>query len=100
MKTLVFSVLFATSTTVFAQNGEIRTVSDSTQSITRQTQQLREVAVTGTVPKTKMRDDGMVTRVVGSAIANAGSAEDALTRIPGLVNINGKLSVVGKGTPI
>ena len=99
MKTLVFSVLFATSTTAFAQNGEIRIVSDSTQSITRQTQQLREVAVTGTVPKTKMRDDAMVTRVVGSAIANAGSAEDALTRIPGLVNINGKLSVVGKGTP-
>lgn len=82
-----------------AQNGEIRTVTDSTQSIIKKTQRLKGVSVVASVPKTKLRGDAMVTRVVGSSVANAGSAEDALARIPGLINMQGKINVIGKGEP-
>ena len=60
---------------------------------------LQEVKVT--VPsKTRMNGDAMLTRIVGTAVANAGSAVDALAKVPGMMTRNGELQVIGKGTPI
>lgn len=44
--------------------------------------------------------DAMLTRIVGTAVANAGSAVDALAKVPGMMTRNGELQVIGKGTPI
>lgn len=60
---------------------------------------LQEVKVT--VPfKTRMNGDALITRIVGTSIANAGTANDALAKIPGMMKQNGELQVIGKGTPI
>lgn len=50
--------------------------------------------------KTKMKGNGMLTRVVGTSIATAGTALDVLSRIPGMMTLNGELQVIGRGTPI
>lgn len=99
MRSTIITLLLASSATAFAQNGEITLLKDTTQSITNTTQNLKEVAVVVSVPKTKMKGDAMITRIVGTAIANAGSAEDALARVPGMIRMNGELQVVGKGAP-
>jgi len=59
-----------------------------------------EITVKAEMPKTYMRGDAQVTRVAGSVLAVAGSAEDALSKVPGLINRNGQLEVIGKGSPV
>lgn len=60
---------------------------------------LEEVKVT--VPaKTKMKGGAMITRVVGTSVATAGTALDALARIPGMMTMNSELHVIGKGVPV
>lgn len=60
---------------------------------------LQEVKVTASA-KTRMNGDAMVTRIVGTSIANAGTAKDALAKVPGMMVRNGELEVIGKGTPV
>ncbi|MDO4993079.1 MAG: hypothetical protein Q4E26_09010, partial [Prevotellaceae bacterium] len=52
------------------------------------------------IAKTKMKGNGMLTRVVGTSIATTGTALDVLSRIPGMMTLNGELQVIGRGTPI
>lgn len=59
---------------------------------------LHEVKVAAPA-KTRMKGDAMVTRIVGTVMANAGTAVDALSKVPGMMTRNGALEVIGKGTP-
>ena len=49
-----------------------------------QTQQLDEVVVKSSMPKTRAKGDAMRTTVAGSILEKSGSANDALSRIPSL----------------
>ena len=95
MRTITTAFLVAMASTVFPQtNKDIDIKEDSLfKSV-----MLQEVKVSAPA-KTKMKGNSMVTRVVGTAIATAGTAEDALARIPGMMKIKGELQVIGKGAP-
>ena len=56
---------------------------DTTQWFNK-TQELGEVVVNSTLPKTRAKGDAMRTTVTGSILEKAGSASDALKRIPSL----------------
>ena len=62
--------------------------------------QIEEVTVKASLPKTRMRGDAIFTRVTGSVLEHAGTAEDVLSKVPGLVVKQGQIEVLGKGTPI
>lgn len=101
MKTKIMIALLCMSAVVAsAQDGKRKVLKDSTQSITQVTQALESVDVVVKVQKTRMNGDVMVTRIAGSTLSNAGTAEDALAKVPGLMRRNGTLEVIGKGTPI
>lgn len=61
---------------------------------------LGEVVVKSTAPKTKMKNGAMVTRIEGSVLESAGTAEELLARVPGMMRMGGEIQVIGKGTPI
>ena len=98
---LALSMLAATSSIV-CQAEKMEAPSDSlsaAQDSIYKSLTLQEVKVT--VPsKTRMNGDAMLTRIVGTAVANAGTAVDALAKVPGMMTRNGELQVIGKGTPI
>lgn len=52
-----------------------------------------------TRPSTTMKGNALVTNVEGSSLAIAGTANDVLTRVPMVVENDGKLEVFGKGVP-
>lgn len=63
------------------------------------TVELGEVTVSATRPSTTMKGNALVTNVEGSSLAIAGTANDVLTRVPMVVENDGKLEVFGKGAP-
>ena len=64
------------------------------------TNQLGEVTVKASLPKTELKRDALVTTVQGSALSKAGTANDVLARVPGVISNNGSIEVFGKGTPL
>lgn len=46
---------------------------------------LGEVVVSATRPRTKIKDDALVTTIENSALAHAGTANDVLGRVPGVI---------------
>ncbi len=67
--------------------------------LTPSTVELGEVVVRATRPSTTMKGNALVTNVEGSSLAIAGTANDVLTRVPMVVENDGKLEVFGKGAP-
>lgn len=67
--------------------------------LTPATVELGEVVVRATRPSTTMKGNALVTNVEGSSLAIAGTANDVLTRVPMVVENDGKLEVFGKGAP-
>lgn len=63
------------------------------------TEMLSEVVVKGTLPKTRMKGDAMVTGVAGTVLEKAGSMEQLLDRIPNVTSYGGAIEVFGRGTP-
>ena len=63
-------------------------------------QLLDEVVVKGTLPKTQIKGDAMVTSVENSVLATLGSANDVLGKIPGVIHKGESIGVLGKGTPV
>lgn len=61
--------------------------------------ELGEVTVSATRPSTTMKGNALVTGVEGTSLALAGTANDVLTRVPMVVENDGKLEVFGKGAP-
>ena len=62
--------------------------------------QLQEVVVKGQLPYTRLRGDAMVTRITGSVLEKAGTAQDVLRKVPGIIRKGEDLEVVGRGTPV
>lgn len=60
---------------------------------------LGEVVVKGNLPVTHIKGGALVTNVAGSILEKAGSAQDVLGRIPGILRKGDELSVFGRGTP-
>ena len=67
--------------------------------LTPATTELGEVTVCAARPSTTMKGNALVTNVEGSSLALAGTANDVLTRVPMVVENDGKLEVFGKGAP-
>ena len=63
-------------------------------------QMLGEVVVKGNLPVTRMKGDAMVTSVENSVLSKVGSANDVLTKIPGITKKQDAFEVFGKGTPL
>lgn len=63
-------------------------------------QMLEEVVVKGNLPVTRMKGDAMVTSVENSVLSKVGSANDVLTKIPGITKKQDAFEVFGKGTPL
>ena len=61
---------------------------------------LGEVTVKANLPKTELKRDALVTTIQGSALSRAGTANDVLARVPGVISSNGGIEVFGKGTPL
>lgn len=64
------------------------------------TQLLGEVVVKGNLPVTRMKGDTLVTSVQNSVLAKAGSANDVLGKVPGILKDKDSFEVFGKGTPL
>ncbi len=63
-------------------------------------QLLSEVIIKGELPVTRLKGDALVTNVAGSLLEKVGTAEEVLSKIPGILAENGALTVFGRGTPI
>ncbi|MDO5447079.1 MAG: outer membrane beta-barrel family protein [Prevotellaceae bacterium] len=61
---------------------------------------LQEVVVKSQLPKTTLKGDAVVTTITGSVLEHSGNANDVLAKVPGMINRNGNLEVLGRGTPI
>lgn len=61
--------------------------------------ELGEVVVSATRPLTTMKGNALVTDIEGSSLSLAGTASDVLTRVPMVVENDGKPEVFGKGEP-
>ncbi|MDE6180609.1 MAG: TonB-dependent receptor [Phocaeicola sp.] len=62
------------------------------------TQLLGEVTVKGYRPQTRMKGDAMVTKVEGTILEKAGTANDLLSKIPNVSTEDGVVEVFGRGT--
>ena len=76
------------------------TTIDSLALDTMNIHQLQEVVVKGQLPYTRLRGDAMVTRITGSVLEKAGTAQDVLRKVPGIIRKGEDLEVVGRGTPV
>ncbi len=63
------------------------------------TQLLGEAVVQAVMPKTKLTGEGLATSVHGSVLENAGTANDVLGKVPGIIKGQDGLEVIGKGAP-
>ena len=61
---------------------------------------LQEVTVKGSLPKTKLMGNSMVTAIQGTVLEKSGSAKEMLSKVPGMTLKGDALEVLGKGTPI
>lgn len=61
---------------------------------------LGEVVVKGNLPLTQLKGDALVTNVQNSVLAKVGSANDVLSKIPGIIKKKDAYEVFGKGTPL
>ena len=68
--------------------------------LTADTAMLEGAAITAVMPKTKLTGEGLQTNVRGSVLENAGTANDVLSKTPGLIKGQNGLEVIGKGSPL
>ena len=61
---------------------------------------LEGAVVSATLPRTEIKGDAVVTNVTGSVLEHTGNALDVLGKVPGMISRNGKLEVLGRGTPL
>ena len=61
---------------------------------------LGKAVVRAILPKTKIVGDAFVTNIENSVLAEAGSANDVLKMLPGVIQKNDGIEVFGKGAPV
>ena len=64
------------------------------------TELLGKAVVRAVLPKTEIKGDAFVTRIENSVLAQSGSANDVLRRLPGVMEKDGGIEVIGKGAPL
>ncbi len=74
-------------------DGAVITLSDDAQ-------MLEGAVASAVMPKTKLTGEGLQTNVRGSVLENVGSANDVLSKTPGLIKGQNGLEVIGKGSPM
>lgn len=74
-------------------------ISAQNDTITRK-DELKEVVVKATRPLSKFDSDGIITTVSGTPLQSLKTAGELLGYIPGVINNNGMIEVVGKGQPV
>ena len=94
MKLRLSSVGFETKIVAITPDGELGDIQ-----MTASTTQLKDMVVTGNVPKIYLKGNSLVTNVENSILTNAGTAKDVLRQIPMVIENNGNLEVFGKGSP-
>lgn len=62
--------------------------------------ELGAVVVKGTAPKTRLKGNSMLTKIEGSTLAQSGTLEEMLAKVPGMMKNGDDLEVIGKGAPI
>lgn len=78
--------------------GQADTLSKDTTLWYNQSQQLGEVVIKSSLPKTRTKGDAMRTTIVGSNLEKAGTVNDMLNKIPMLeAERDGVVKVVGRG---
>lgn len=60
---------------------------------------LSEVVVKASRPVTRIEGDALATTIRGTVLENIGTAKDVLGYLPGIININGSIEVLGRGAP-
>lgn len=73
---------------------------DITITLSPDTQYLEGAAVSAVIPKTTLTGEGLQTSVRGTVLETVGTANDVLSRTPGVIKSQDGLQVVGKGTPL
>ena len=68
--------------------------------LTPDTEVLGKAVVKAVLPKTEIKGDAYVTKIENSVLAEAGSANDVLEKIPGVTKKEDAFEVFGKGTPL
>lgn len=63
-------------------------------------QLLNEVVVKAQPARTRIKDDALVTSVAGTLLEKAGTAEDLLDKIPGVMTEDGSVTVLGRGSAL
>jgi len=61
---------------------------------------LQGVTVTATKPFLEQRADKLIVNIEGSATAAGSTAFEVLQKVPGIIVVNEKVTLVGKGTPL
>ena len=64
------------------------------------TQYIEGATVSAVIPKTTLTGDGLKTSVRGTVLETVGTANDVLSRTPGMIKSQDGLQVVGKGAPL
>ena len=64
------------------------------------TQYLEGATVSAVIPKTTLTGEGLQTSVRGTVLETVGTANDVLSRTPGMIKSQDGLQVVGKGAPL
>lgn len=91
----VSSVGYTTAYKVYNGGENIGTVQ-----LNSDTQLLGEVTVKGDLPTTRMKGDALVTSVQNSVLSKAGTANDVLGKVPGIIKKKDSFEVFGKGAPL
>lgn len=99
MKRLIIQMAMAASATL-ASAQTTQTRSDSLLLDTLNIHQLQEVVIKGMLPHTRLKGNAMVTRITGSVLEKAGTANDVLRRVPGIIKKGEDLEVIGRGKPV
>ena len=61
---------------------------------------LGEAVVEAQLPRTELKGDAVVTNISGSVLEHAGTAQDLMGKIPGMIQRDGKSEVIGRGEPV
>lgn len=64
------------------------------------TQLLGEVVIKANLPITRIKGDALITSVQNSVLSKAGSANDVLGKVPGIMKKQDSFEVFGKGAPL
>ncbi len=94
MKLLIISIMLATAIAAQAQTNDTKVENDSTFII-----ELGNVVVTASRSVQRLSKGGLITEIKGTTLSDLGTCSDVIAQMPGVINNDGNLEVLGRGTP-